>query len=323
MKDILIILIMFAAVIFALPMLTGGTGTVPAPADRQQEHPAVSFPETVCIWLTDENRRVVISAEEYLTGCLCAQIPINYEPEALKAQAAASATYAMKLMETLKGSGRLPEGCDISDDPRLCQPYFDEKHRQEQYGEDYSKFADNIAYAARYGKNHIITYENEPIYAVYHSVSAGRTCPSEYIWGSAYPYLRAADSPWDEGYINYECTNEMTSAQAWAKLLEYDRSMDIPVDCANWFTNMNANEDGYVISVNIGKNVLSGGDVWRIFGLRSTAFTVDYLDGIFTFTTKGAGHCAGMSQYGANELARSGRTAEEILRHYYGDEITI
>ena len=322
MKDRIIILLMFAAVIFGLPMFIG-KNIVPEPPSEAPLVSAHEFPETVCILLTDEDRLSVISGEEYLTGCLCAQIPINYSAEALKAQASATATYALKLMETLKNSSALPPGADISDDPTICQPYFDEKKRKEHYGSEYEKYADNIASAVKYGLEHIITYQGEPIHAVYHPLSAGRTCPSEYIWNSSYPYLRASDSPWDETALNFECTNEMTSSEAWSRLLSYDRNLEIPVDCANWFTEMNVNEDGYVISVNIGDNTFSGGDIWRIFGLRSTAFTVTYQDGIFTFTTKGAGHCAGMSQYGANELARSGRTAEEILRHYYGDEITI
>lgn len=322
MKDRLIILAMFAAVIFGMPLILGRTSAEASDLPISEVQ-SVTFPDEISLYIEDEDRLVTVSAEEYLTGCICAQIPINYEPETLKAQAAASATYALKLMQSLGGSGKLPDGADISDSPRLCQPYFDERKRKEMYGSDYDKFAEYITAAAKYGKEHIITYENAPIHAVYHSLCAGRTCPSQYVWGSSYPYLAAADSPWDTGYINYECTNEMTSAEAWAKLLAYDRSMDIPVDCANWFTEMNANEDGYVISVNIGKNKFTGGDIWRIFGLRSTAFTVSYEDGIFTFTTKGAGHCSGLSQYGANELAKSGASAEKILHHYYGDAVNI
>lgn len=314
MKDMLIILVMFAAAIFGLPMLCGGWQGLSSPVS--EETPAV-FPDTVSVYMNGTGGIVTVSAEEYIEGCIAAQIPINYELEALKAQAAAAATYAMRLMTDLRDSGKLPEGADISDDPQLCQPYYSPEKRTEEYGADYEKFREKVQTAAQFGKSHVLTKDGEPIYAVYHSVSAGRTCPSEYIWGISIDYLKAVDSPHDTEFINYECVNEMRSEEARLALIQYDPDIEIPADPAKWFTEFRTNEDGYVISVNIGKNTFSGGDIWRIFRLRSTAFTVTCTDGIFTFTTRGYGHGAGLSQYGANEMARSGKTAEQILAHYY------
>lgn len=312
MKDRLIILLMFAAAIFGLPLSLGWGAQEIAEAPE-----AVTFPETVAVYLTETDSIAEVSAAEYIEGCLAAEIAINYEPEALKAQAAASATYALRLMRELEGSGKLPEGADISDDPRLCQPYFTPEKRTEEYGDDYAKFAANIRAAAEYGINNIITYNGEPIYAVYHAVSAGRTCPSQYVWGVELDYLKRADSYADTQYLNFECVNEMRAEDARLALAHYDPEIRIPADCGKWFTDFNANEEGYVISANIGDNTFSGGDIWRIFGLRSTAFTVSYADGIFTFRTKGCGHGAGLSQYGANEMAKSGKTAQQIIEHYY------
>ncbi len=321
MKDIIIILILFAAVIFTVPLFLGKSTDGGTNSGEISEPPV--FPDKLNLYLAGTNEIVTVTADEYLTGCLCAQIPINYEPEALKAQACASATYALKLMKTLNESDKLPPGADISDDSTLCQPYFTEEKRREEYGADYDKYIGNIEAAARFGKYHIITYENEPVWAVYHSVSAGKTCPSEYIWGTQLDYLRSADSGSDTGYINFECRNEMREEEARAALIRYDPDIEIPADCGKWFTEMNANEQGYVISAKIGKKEFSGGDLWRIFGLRSTSFTVTYLDGIFTFTTKGYGHGAGLSQYGAESMAQSGFEAEQILHHYYGDTVEI
>ena len=316
MKDVLVILVMFAAAIFALPFIgkiSAGQTDEPAAAPR--------FPDEIRVYLTETQETVTVSAAEYIEGCLAAQIPLDYEPEALKAQAAASATYALRIMSELRDSGDIPAGADISDDKRVCQPYMPPQERESTYGADYSKYRGNITAAADYGISHIITYENRPIYAVYHSVSAGGTCPSEYVWGQSLPYLRSADSPWDKNYINYKCTNELRSEDIRLALAEYDSSLEVPVDPARWFTDMNADENGFVISVNIGSNSFSGGDLWRILGLRSTAFTVTRSGNIFTFTTLGLGHGAGLSQYGANAMAQSGSTAELILRHYYGDDV--
>ncbi len=319
MKDILIIIVLFAAMIFSLPLLkhlspvrdTNGLNEAAEP-----DFPAV-FPDKVRIYLTETDDIAEISAAEYIEGCLAAQIPINYHPEALKAQASASATYALRLMGELTGSGILPDGADISDDKQLCQPYMPEDKRIETYGNDYAKYREVIQTAAAYGVSHIITYDGEPIYAVYHSVSAGGTCPSDCVWGRALPYLRRADSPWDRAFPHFECRNEIKAEEIRSALAHYDSGIDIPVDPARWFTEMNADENGYVISVNIGKNKFSGGDLWRILGLRSTAFTVSYENGIFTFVTRGFGHGAGLSQFGADAMAASGSTAEQIIAHYY------
>ena len=200
---------------------------------------------------------------------------------------------------------------------------MDADERLIAYGGEYEKYARELKNAARYGVSHTITYDGEPVYAVYHSVSAGGTCPSEYIWGQAFPYLRRVSSRADAESPNFECTNEIKAETIRSALAHYDGSLDIPVDPARWFTELNADENGYVISVNIGKNTFSGGDLWRILGLRSPSFTVRYTDGIFTFTTRGCGHGAGLSQYGAESMARAGRTAEEIILYYYGDGVKL
>lgn len=307
MKDRLFILICFAAVTFALPLIF---------TEAKAEEP-LPVPQTVNVFVEETEEIRTLTWEEYLVGCLSAQIPLDYEQEALNAQAASAMTYALRLAADLENSGKLPDGAEISDSSTLCQPYYTPEKCAEIYGGSYEQFLPKLKTAAEYGKNHIITYENEPVYAVYHSVSAGRTNTAEGIWGRSLEYLKSADSPWDKNYINYECRNEMTAEQARLFLVDYKADIVTPADYSKWFSEFNADENGYVISVKIGENLFSGGDIWRIFGLRSTAFTVEYTDGIFTFATKGYGHGAGLSQYGANEMAKQGKTAEEILKYYY------
>ncbi len=288
-------------------------------AEEQTAQAAVA-PQTVNIYIEETEEIRSLTWEEYLTGCLSAQIPLDYEQEALNAQAAAAMTYAHRLMIDLKNSGKIPDSADLSDSVSLCQPYYTPEKCAELYGGSYEEHLPRLQKAAQYGISHVITYENEPIYAVYHSVSTGRTNTSRGIWGRSFDYMESVDSPWDKDYINYECRNEMTAEQARLCLVNYKADIVTPADYSKWFTEFNADENGYVISVKIGDNLFSGGDIWRIFGLRSTAFTVEYESGIFTFTTKGYGHGAGLSQYGANEMAKQGKTAEEILRHYYGEK---
>ena len=310
-KDRLFIFLCFLGAAF-IPMLCfAETGEETSP------------PETLSLYLAETEEIIRLSWEDYLTGCLSAQIPLDYEQEALNAQASAAMTYALRLMADLKGNGEIPDGADLSDDSRICQPYYTPEKCTEIYGDSYEEYLPCLKIAAQYGRNHVITYENEPIYAVYHSVSAGKTNSAHGIWGRDFDYLASVESGWDKSYINYECVNEMTAEQARLCLVNYEDGIETPADYSRWFSEFNADENGYVISVKIGDNLFSGGDIWRIFGLRSTAFTVEYRSGVFLFTTKGYGHGAGLSQYGANEMARTGKTAEEILRHYYGVAVEI
>ena len=312
MKDRLFIIICFLAAAFLLPAALPQTGAVQAEE---------SISTAVNVFIEEKGEIVSLAWEEYLTGCLAAQIPIDYEQEALNAQAAAAMTYARRLMTDLKGSGKIPDGADLSDSSSVCQPYYTPEKCAEIYGGSYEEHLPKLKAAAQYGANHIITYESQPIYAVYHSVSAGRTNTAEGIWGRSFDYLVSVDSPWDMNYINYECSNEMTAEQARVCLVNYKPDIITPADYSKWFTQFNADENGYVISVKIGDNLFSGGDIWRIFGLRSTAFIIKYDSGVFTFVTKGYGHGAGLSQYGANEMAKAGKTAGEILRYYYGEKV--
>ena len=307
MKDRLFIFICFAAVTFALPLLFAEA--------KEEELP--DFPQTVNVFIEETEEIRTFTWEDYLVGCLAAQIPLDYEQEALNAQASAAMTYALRLTADLEDSGKIPDGADVSDSTALCQPYYTPEKCVEIYGGSYEEFLPKLKAAAQYGQNHVMTYENQPIYAVYHSVSAGRTNTAEGIWGRSLEYLRPADSLRDRNYINYQCRNEMTCEQARLCLVQYKADIVTPADYSKWFSQLNADENGYVISVKIGENLFSGGDIWRIFGLRSTAFTVEYSDGIFAFTTMGYGHGAGLSQYGANEMAKQGKTAQEILEHYY------
>lgn len=312
MRDGLIILLIFAIISFSLPLIS-----------VQESKAAAVFPEEITLLREKTGEIVTLSGKDYIKGCISAQIPIDYEQQALNAQAAAAATYALRLMEDTRESEAPWGEADLSDSAAACQSYFDYEECIGSYGEEYNEFLPKIEAAATFGLSHIITYEKEPIYAVYHSVNTGKTASPEIIWGRSFPYLKPVESPWDKSYINYECSNEMTTEEARRLLISHKSDIEIPADFGKWFSEINVNESGYVISLHLGKILLSGGDMWRIFGLRSPAFEISYADNVFTFKTKGYGHGVGLSQYGANEMAKSGKNAEEILKYYYsGVEIS-
>lgn len=258
--------------------------------------------------LTESGSTITVSAEEYLTGCLFAQIDVSYEEEALKAQAAAAYTYALRLCG---------DGIELSDSTSLCQPYFTPAKAKEYYGDSYEKYLPKVKEAASYGASHAIYYDNKPIYSVYCSVSAGATAHPDYIWDISLPYLKRTECVKDSEYKYFRAENEITADDVRDRLLKYDPAIEMPLDYSLWFSDTIRDEYGYVISAKVGGKTLSGGDLWRILKLRSTAFEIVWNRVSFTVITKGYGHGAGMSQYTANEMAKEGKTAEEILEFFY------
>lgn len=314
MKKYFLMAIIFAAMLFGIP----STYQICQAAFA----PSYSRPEKIRLLLDETGEVAEISMTDYVVGCIFAQIPVDYEEEALKAQAVCAYTYALRIIRNNEQNpANAPQNADISDSGAKYQPYFSEKEAKEYYGADYDKYIEKVKSAAEYGVKHVILYENEPIYAVYHSVSTGVTNSSLYVWGIDLPYLVSVDSKWDKEYANFSATNEMTTESARVALLNYSRNIAVPIDYSEWFSELNINEKGYVISVKVGDTVLSGGDVWRIFGLRSTAFNVSFSGNVFVFSTKGYGHGVGMSQYGANAMALTGKSCTDILKYYYTDVI--
>jgi len=302
MREYVAIMVVFALLLFGTPILFGKMSAVSG------VNAYADAPDRIALYIGDTGEYISLTPEDYITGCLFAQISVNYRPEALKAQAAAANTYALRL---------LADGVKLSDSPATCQPYFTEKKAREIYGGEYDLYFAKVREAAEYGANRIILYRGEPIYSVYHSVSAGVTNTAYSVWGKNFPYLQSVDSGWDRNFADFDCVNEMTPEAVRMTLLNYDKSAAMPIDYTLWFTEQTKNKEGYTVSVKAGDYVFSGGDMWRVFNLRSTAFDITYDGMAFAFETKGYGHGVGLSQYGADYLAGQGHTAEEILNYYY------
>jgi stage II sporulation protein D len=329
MKNIVIITVILAVFIFATPfvhsLLTPGAAETD-PLPRTEGNPA---DESSLTLLQGDNQITTIGMADYLIGCVFAQMPANYHPEALKAQALAAHTYAKRLMLNNKAnpeaapsfttSDGIVVTADLSDDPSAGLPYFSEEQARDFYGEDYDEFYPQVKAAADYAVNRTIMYNNEPIYAVFTALSNGTTNTALDVWGKNFPYLQSVPSDWDKEYRNYERSNEMTVQRVRLALMDSDLTLNLPVDYAMWFSDVKKNTAGYVQSVSAGDAVLSGGDMWRLLSLVSADFNVTFDGSAFRFVTHGAGHGVGMSQYGANYLANNGMNAESIIYYYYTD----
>lgn len=247
--------------------------------------------------------------EEYIKGVVAAEMPASFPEEALKAQAVASRTYAVRAVEN----------ADFELGPSdIGQAYVTVDEMKENWGANFDTYYAKICEAVDSTKDEVMVYEGEPILAVFHSTSAGETETAGNIWNYDLPYLESTDSIGDTYAPNYETTTEISCGDIIAKIKNL--YPDFQADEAGLFDSIKINERseaGYITDMTVGNMNFTGKQIREALGIRSANFTVENKGGSIAFTTKGFGHGAGMSQYGAKYMAENGSDYQAILNHYY------
>ncbi len=240
--------------------------------------------------------------EEYISGVVAAEMPAAFESEALKAQAVAARTYAMR---------KLQSGAPLCTDSQHCQAYASDEALKERWGSDYAAYKAKVREAVYACAGEVLSYEGKLINALYFSSSGGRTENVANVFSGNLPYLVGVDSPEE---VRVE--EKSFSASEFVALAN-EAFPEAKLKDAGDMEILSRYESGIVAELRIGSATVSGKDARFAFSLRSANFTFTAgKDGV-TFKTRGYGHGVGMSQYGANALAKSGATYEEILLHYY------
>ena len=246
-----------------------------------------------------------MTLEDYLLGVVLAEMPASFEPEALKAQAVVARTYTCKRME-----GGKHDAAAVCMDPGCCQgfrapaDYLDEGGKQTA--------VDKVRSAVKSTDGQVLHYDGSLIDATYFSCSGGSTEDAVAVWGQDVPYLRAVDSPGEEDAPRFTDSVSFTTSEFAGKLGLSDQG-----DPASWFGAVRYTEGGGVDTMVIRGKTFTGPRLRSALGLRSTAFSVSVDGKTITVTTRGFGLRVGMSQYGAQAMARTGSSCAEILAHYY------
>lgn len=263
----------------------------------------------------------IMALDVYLQGVVRGEMPASFELEALKAQAAAERTYIY--YQLAAGRKEAHPNADVCTDPSCCNAWLSEEAAREKWGGDFDGWESRIEEAVAATDGQVALYDGQPILAVFHSSSAGKTAGAGDVWSGDMPYLRSVDSPEGEETVpNYYSAAEFPAAEAKALLAQAHPELTFSGGPDKWFGAVEKDESGRVGTVEVCGAPLRGVEVRRIFSLRSACFTIDAAADRVAFRVTGYGHGVGMSQYGANELARQGRTWQEILLWYYAD-ITI
>lgn len=292
---------------------TGGTETTAAVEATEFVPPAETVrsteaaPEPVCLpVVTAEDTVEWMDLEEYVRGVVLAEMPASFETEALKAQAVAARTYALRHLLV----GNKHEQGAVCTRSTCCQAYLSDGDYLSKRGS--SADWEKVAQAVKDTAGLVLTYEGKLADTTYFACSGGMTEDAEAVWGSYIPYLQAVQSPGEEQAASYE--HEVYFSKA-----EFSALLDRPLTGSptQWLGKMTYTDGGGVDTIVIGGITYTGKQLRTLLGLNSTAFTMTPDDEGITVTTKGKGHRVGMSQYGADAMAVLGSTYEEILAHYY------
>lgn len=263
-----------------------------------------------------------IKLDEYLYGVVSAEMPANFELEALKAQAVVARTYTIY---KIINDGRKHEGANICDNSACCQAWITKEDRLARWEENVRESNWNkIVEAVNSTQGKIITYGGLPINAFFHSNSGGATETTANVWGgTGYPYLQSVETSGEDIYSQYSSEVILTKQNFIDKIKEKHSNFEIDFTQENSIKILEYTDGNRVKKIKIGNLELSGVEVRTLLGLKSANFTVTIEGENIKFQVKGYGHGVGMSQTGADSMAKSGSNYEEIIKHFYtGVEIT-
>ena len=218
--------------------------------------------------------------------------------EALKSQAVASRTFALYEENT--------RGYVTTSD----QAYNTLEELQNKWQKNYYTYLEKIKNAVNMTKNQVMTYNKQLIKSYFYAMSNGYTTTSLSVFNEDLPYLNTIMPTMD---------NETTAKFiVTKKVSKREFCTTLNIDC----TELNINKittdySNRIETISINKTTYTGIEIRKKFNLRSTDFTIAIENDDVIFTTKGYGHGVGMSQYGANAMAKNGSTYEDILKYYY------
>ena len=257
-----------------------------------------------------------LDMNEYLYGVVSAEMPASYEKEALKAQAIVARTYTIY---QAMNNGSKHENADICDSYACCQAWMSKEERISKWNaEEAETNWDKIVEAVDSTKGKIVTYDGKPINAFFHSNSGGITESSLNIWGGIdYPYLKSVETSGEEGYSQYSSDISLTKAELEEKMKNKYNDFSIDYTLEDAIKILEYTSSNRVKTIKIGNKEIAGTEARTILGLKSTNFTFKIDGDKITFSVIGYGHGVGMSQTGADKLAKDGQNCEEIIKHFY------
>lgn len=319
MKKSFIIILIVILFIFLIPLIFTNKRVVDTSSNNNIDLEVVDFNYSeyseIKLLHKDTDEVEEVKLDDYIACVVSAEMPVSYELEALKAQAIVARTYTIYKITTSKKH----DNADICDKSTCCQAWISKENRLKRWKEsDAQNNWNKIIRAVNETAGKIVTYNNKPINAFFHANSGGKTEIPFYVWGgSGYPYLQVVETSGEDAYSQYSSEAEFTKEELERKIREKHSDFEIDLEENDCIEIKERDSSNRVVTVKIGNLNLSGVETRTLLGLRSANFTVDISNNKVNFKVIGYGHGVGMSQTGADALAKQGKNCEEIIKHFY------
>lgn len=272
--------------------------------------------KTIKLLHIDTSKVDELNIDEYLYGVVSSEMPASFELEALKAQAVVARTFT--IYQIIHNSSK-HENADICDDFNCCQAWISKAERLVKWAPEESESNWNkIVQAVDSTKGKIVAYNGQPINAFFHANSGGITESSLNIWGGIdYPYLKSVETAGEEEYTQYASEVILSHQELLDKVQTQYQDCNIDFSQQDCIKILEYTTSGRVKTIKIGNKEISGTEARKLLGLKSTDFTFSIEGGNVKFSVTGYGHGVGMSQTGADALAKVGSNYEVIIKHFY------
>lgn len=256
---------------------------------------------SITIKINKNNEIKEINLEEYIIGVVAGEMPASFETEALKAQAVTSRTYAIYKINNTQDNYDIKTTIDD-------QVYITTKEMKEKWGNEYEQYYNKIKNAVTSTKNLVMKKDNKVFKSYYFAMSNGTTVDSSTVFGET--TSTSVSSPWDNETLNkFLVTTDFTQEEIKTKLNLNEDITNIEI--------LKKDKTNRVEQIKVNNKTYTGIEFRQLLSLRSTDFTITKTNNTYSITTKGYGHGVGMSQYGANGMAKENYTYDEILKYYY------
>ena len=249
---------------------------------------------------------------------MSSEVPANFDEEALKAQAVAARTYYMnKRKNPCKDAAE--NGGEICDTTN-CQVFMSKEERMKSWSSSKGEENwDKVKSAVYSTKGQVLTYNGELLeYPQFFSTSSGKTEDSKDVFAVDVPYLKSIESKGEESAPKFKTSINVSVEDFIKKInLSYPDSCLKKNGLESMVSVMSYTEGGSVKEIKLGGSIIKGTDFRKLFDLNSSNFSIAFKGSNVSISCKGYGHGVGMSQWGANAMAKEGCSYEEILKHYY------
>ncbi len=278
----------------------------------EEDFEEIETTSTVKVMNANSKNITEMDLKDYLLGVVAAEINPAYHEEAIKAQIVAAHTLLLYIKEHRSDD---LDGADITDSSASHQGFLTDSEQKEKWGDNYNDYRKKIEGCIDEVIDLTIQHNGEYINSVFHAISNGKTENAADVWDSNYPYLKSVNSVGDKLSPAYQSTLTVSLKEFKERL----KDIEFNEEPENWIEKITNTDTGMVKSIVICGKEFKGTEIRKLFDLKSSTFTCEFKDDEFIFTVNGYGHGVGMSQYGADHMARQGFTYKEILSHYYTD----